>query len=143
MLEGPSGLRSSAKRAGFSVSSAAHRLHRVISQRLTVTRHCYATCSHFNLPEIKRKIQIAANWSGVHTEVLAMKTCIEVLAILLYSAIAASPQGDAARAADMWNDMARTHQMQGRYQEAEALYKRALAAREKLFGPDDPRVATI
>src|SRR5437588_512882 len=72
-----------------------------------------------------------------------MKTCIEVLAILLCSSIAAYAQATDAQAADMWDNTARAYQMQGRYQEAEALYRRALAAREKLFGPDDPRVAAI
>lgn len=31
---------------------------------------------------------------------------------------------------------------QGKYEEAEQLYKRSLAIDEKVYGPDDPKVAT-
>ena len=40
------------------------------------------------------------------------------------------------------NNLASLYQTQGRYAEAEPLYKRALAIREKALGPDHPTVAT-
>ena len=39
------------------------------------------------------------------------------------------------------NNLARLYDDQGRYAEAEPLYKRALAIREKALGPDHPDVA--
>ncbi len=39
------------------------------------------------------------------------------------------------------NDLARLYWQQGRYAEAEPLYKRSLAIQEKALGPDDPAVA--
>ena len=41
------------------------------------------------------------------------------------------------------NNLAGLYDDQGRYAEAEPLYKRALAIREKALGPDHPDVATI
>ena len=41
------------------------------------------------------------------------------------------------------NNLAELYQAQGRYAEAEPLYKRALAIREKALGPDHPDVATV
>ena len=40
------------------------------------------------------------------------------------------------------NNLAELYQDQGRYGEAEPLYKRALAIREKALGPEHPDVAT-
>ena len=40
------------------------------------------------------------------------------------------------------NDLAALYNAQGRYAEAEPLYKRALAIREKALGPAHPDVAT-
>ena len=40
------------------------------------------------------------------------------------------------------NNLAALYQAQGRYAEAEPLYKRALAIDEKALGPDHPDVAT-
>ena len=40
------------------------------------------------------------------------------------------------------NDLALLYEAQGRYAEAEPLYKRALAIDEKALGPDDPSVGT-
>ncbi len=41
------------------------------------------------------------------------------------------------------NDLARLYESQGRYAEAEPLYKRSLAIREKALGPDHPDVAAM
>ena len=41
------------------------------------------------------------------------------------------------------NNLAALYQAQGRYAEAEPLYQRALAIREKALGPDHPDVATV
>jgi tetratricopeptide (TPR) repeat protein len=38
-------------------------------------------------------------------------------------------------------DLGMLYHIQGRYAEAEPFYKRALAIREKAFGPDHPNVA--
>ena len=40
------------------------------------------------------------------------------------------------------NNLAALYDNQGRYAEAEPLYKRALAIQEKALGPDHPDVAT-
>ena len=40
------------------------------------------------------------------------------------------------------NNLAELYQAQGRYADAEPLYKRSLAIREKALGPDHPDVAT-
>ena len=40
------------------------------------------------------------------------------------------------------NNLAELYRDQGRYAEAEPLYKRSLAIREKALGPDHPDVAT-
>jgi tetratricopeptide (TPR) repeat protein len=40
------------------------------------------------------------------------------------------------------NNLAALYQAQGQYAEAEALYKRSLAIKEKALGPDHPDVAT-
>ncbi len=40
------------------------------------------------------------------------------------------------------NNLALLYQAQGRYAEAEPLYKRALAIMEKALGPEHPHVAT-
>jgi Tfp pilus assembly protein PilF len=47
------------------------------------------------------------------------------------------------RLATSLNELALLYRHQGRYEEAEPLYKRALAIREKALGPDHPRVATV
>ena len=39
------------------------------------------------------------------------------------------------------NNLAQLYETQGRYDEAESLYQRALATRERVLGPDHPRVA--
>src|SRR5205807_706181 len=39
------------------------------------------------------------------------------------------------------NNLARVYQMQGRYQEAEPLYHRALSIREQMLSPEHPHVA--
>ncbi len=40
------------------------------------------------------------------------------------------------------NNLAKLYRAQGRYAEAEPLYKRSLAIREKALGPEHPNVAT-
>ena len=40
------------------------------------------------------------------------------------------------------NNLAELYRAQGKYAEAEPLYKRALGIREKALGPDHPDVAT-
>ena len=40
------------------------------------------------------------------------------------------------------NNLAAIHQAQGSYAEAEPLYQRSLAIREKVLGPEHPHVAT-
>ena len=46
------------------------------------------------------------------------------------------------RVATELNNLAEAYRLQGRYAEAEPLYKRSLAIREKALGPEHPRVAT-
>ncbi len=46
------------------------------------------------------------------------------------------------RLARSFNDLALLYQAQGKYAEAEPLYKRSLAISEKALGPDHPEVAT-
>ncbi len=41
------------------------------------------------------------------------------------------------------NNLAELYRAQGKYAEAEPLYKRALAIREKALGPEHPHVANI
>jgi tetratricopeptide (TPR) repeat protein len=41
------------------------------------------------------------------------------------------------------NNLAELYRVQGRHAEAEPLYRRALAIREKTLGPDHPDVATV
>ena len=45
--------------------------------------------------------------------------------------------------ANSLNNLAALYQAQGRYAEAEPLYKRALAISEKALGPEHPDVATV
>jgi tetratricopeptide (TPR) repeat protein len=52
-----------------------------------------------------------------------------------------SAGSDASDAASILNNRALQHIAQGRYAQAESLYKRALAIREKAFGSDHPDVA--
>ncbi len=40
------------------------------------------------------------------------------------------------------NNLGELYRLQGRYAEAEPLYKRALAIKEKVLGPEHPEVAT-
>lgn len=55
---------------------------------------------------------------------------------------AAEPLGEAdARFAAVMGSLARVYFFQGRYREAESLYRRALAANEKSLAPDDPDLA--
>ncbi len=49
---------------------------------------------------------------------------------------------DDVRLATSLNNLALLHKAQGRYAEAEPLYQRALAIREKALGPEHPDVAT-
>ena len=44
--------------------------------------------------------------------------------------------------AENLNHLAEQYRLQGRYAEAEPLYKRALSIREKALGPEHPQVAT-
>ncbi len=46
------------------------------------------------------------------------------------------------RLATSLNDLGEVYRLQGKYAEAEPLYKRSLAIKEKALGPDHPRVAT-
>lgn len=46
------------------------------------------------------------------------------------------------RLAASFNNLAALYRAQGKYAEAEPLYKRALAIREKVLGPEHPAVAT-
>ncbi len=48
---------------------------------------------------------------------------------------------DHPRVATSLNNLAALYQAQGRYTEAEPLYKRALAIRKKVLGPEHPTVA--
>ena len=48
----------------------------------------------------------------------------------------------AQRVATELNNLAEAYRLQGRYAEAEPLYKHSLAIREKALGPEHPRVAT-
>ncbi len=47
------------------------------------------------------------------------------------------------RLATSLNNLALLYQAQGKYAQAEPLYQRALAIREKALGPEHPKVATV
>jgi tetratricopeptide (TPR) repeat protein len=46
-------------------------------------------------------------------------------------------------ASNIFNNLAGLYQRQGKYEQAEALYQRALAIREQVRGPDHPAVAAV
>jgi tetratricopeptide (TPR) repeat protein len=70
---------------------------------------------------------------------MSKRTLAVLFVILLFSwPGTAAAQSDALRSA---YDQCNTLQDQGRYGDAEPLFKRALAIKEKAFGPDHPGVA--
>ena len=50
---------------------------------------------------------------------------------------------DSPELANALNNLARIYKDEGKYTEAEALYKRTLAMREKILGPQDPAIAVV
>ena len=55
----------------------------------------------------------------------------------------AAREGPSSCAPPSLNNVAELYRAQGRYPEANLLYKRALAIREKALGPEYPAVATV
>jgi tetratricopeptide (TPR) repeat protein len=92
----------------------------------------------------KQDVLIAELYSGKITfgEFNTKMKALNVESLRALSMIPQSSQSDHPYIATSLNNLAVLHVSQGRYADAEPLYKQSLAIYEKTFGPDHPNVAT-
>ena len=85
-------------------------------------------------------------WKTLNDQSIALfqKGEVDAAAVAAAKALEAATAAlgpDHLRVASMQNNLAALYRMQKKYAEAEPLYLRAIAIREKALGPDDPAVA--